>query len=391
MAQIDVSVFGQKAGKLFFEAEHHRYGFNYTAFAAPISLIMPCRNATYLWKQHLHPIFDMNMPEGYIFELFKNFLAKEYGYVDDFLIFSRLCPNIQSHLTYQSWCEVKRFPTFHLDDVLQNDTPDTFQYIVAQFLEKNAISGVQPKSLALLTNKESLSSREYIIKTWGDEYPQLALNEFFCLQAVAKAGIPVPTVQLSANNRFLVLERFNYDKDTGVYYGFEEIATLLGKNKEEKYSGSYEQIAKVVKTLTSDSLHELQHLYALIVMNFLLKNGDGHLKNFGILYNEDRSRTWLAPAYDVVNTTLYFPRDRPALSLFGKKIWFGRKKLEKFGVQHCSLSSKQAEDIFDQCANAVAETLRDVAAYMRQDDRCAVLGKQLTESWSQSLRAMKEG
>ena len=48
---------------------------------------------------------------------------------------------------------------------MQNDTQETFYKIVTTFLDKNAISGIQPKSLAILEDKESLISKEYIIKT----------------------------------------------------------------------------------------------------------------------------------------------------------------------------------------------------------------------------------
>ncbi len=66
-------------------------------------------------------------------------------------------------------------------------------------MHKNAISGVQPKTLAILKDKESLSSKEYIIKTWGgEEYPpQLALNEYFCLKAIEKVGVQIPNLKLS--------------------------------------------------------------------------------------------------------------------------------------------------------------------------------------------------
>ncbi len=45
---------------------------------------MHYRKSTYLWEFKLHPIFDMNLPKGYLFEIFKNLLSKEYGYIDDF-------------------------------------------------------------------------------------------------------------------------------------------------------------------------------------------------------------------------------------------------------------------------------------------------------------------
>ncbi len=51
----------------------------------------------------------------------------------------------------------------------------------------------------------------------------------------------------------------------------------------------------------------------MVVMNYFLKNGDAHLKNFGLFFSDDFSRIWLAPAYDVVTTTAYIFKDKPAL------------------------------------------------------------------------------
>jgi len=239
MSKIVVKVQNKPVGELFLE-EGKRYGFNYTEDSHAISLIMPYKASTYLWSDRLHPIFDMNMPEGYLFEVLKNHLNKKHGYINDFLLFSYLCPNIQSRLLFDSDMSDGELNTVDLDFVLQNDSDDTFVKLVKLFLGKNAISGVQPKTLALILDKDSLTTKEYIIKTWGAEYPCLAENEYFCLKAVEKAGVKIPTILLSNNKQFLVVERFNYNADTAEYLGFEEILGLLGKNKEQKYEGSYE-------------------------------------------------------------------------------------------------------------------------------------------------------
>ena len=75
MKDIEVKIDNKKVGQLFFEKNKNQYGFNYTLNYKPISLIMPYKNSTYLWKYKLHPIFDMNIPEGYLFEIFKKYLT----------------------------------------------------------------------------------------------------------------------------------------------------------------------------------------------------------------------------------------------------------------------------------------------------------------------------
>ena len=392
MEDIEVKINDKKVGQLFYEKDKNQYGFNYTQDYKPISLIMPYKNSTYVWKYKLHPIFDMNIPEGYLFEIFKKYLTKEYGYIDDFLVFSYICSNIQSRITYKSFLKKKEFFAFDLDEVLQNDSSDNFSKIVSAFLDKNAISGVQPKTLAILKDKESLSSKEYIIKTWGDEYPELALNEYFCLKAVEKTGVKIPNIRLSKNNKFLLVERFNYDKDTDSFLGFEELISLLGKNKEEKYSGSYEQIAKAIYSISTEKLESMRSLYKVIVMNYLLKNGDAHLKNFGILYNDDFSKICFAPAYDVVNTQVYFYNDKPALTLQGKKLWVGKKELVKFGEKDCYLSKSEAKSIYDECIDVLKESIEELKKYIKKNNSFKDVGTKMIDIWTLSLseKTMKE-
>lgn len=392
MKKIDVMVDEKKVGELFYEQDKNSYGFNYTANYKPISLIMPYRASTYNRKYKLHPIFEMNMPEGYLFEIFKKYLSKEYGYIDDFLIFSHLCVNIESRLSFKSWIAKNEFISFDIDEILHNDTPDTFSKILTTFLTKNAISGVQPKSFALLSDKESLSTKEYIIKTWGDEYSELALNEYFCLKAVERAGVTIPNIQLSKNHKFLLVERFNYDIKADEFLGFEEILVLLGKNRDEKYSGSYEQVAKVVYSVTTDKADSMNALYKTIVMNYLLKNGDAHLKNFGILYDKELKNIYFAPAYDIVNTVVYFNKDRPALSMFGKKLWFGKKELVKFGIESCYLSQSEATKLYVVCQNALKKSIEELESYVSTHSSFEEVGSKMVAMWklSQDEKTYKE-
>jgi serine/threonine-protein kinase HipA len=385
MKDIKVIINNHEVGNLFFEKEKNQYGFNYTHDFKPISLIMPYKLSTYIWHYKLHPIFDMNMPEGYLFEIFKKYLTKEYGYIDDFLVFSHICSNIQSRLSYKSFVNQKEFLSLDIDEVLQNDSQDTFTKIVTTFLDKNAISGVQPKSLALLKDKESLSTKEYIIKTWGEEYPQLALNEYFCLKAIEKTAVKIPNIQLSKNNKFLLVERFNYDKQSDSFLGFEEILTLLGKNKDEKYSGSYEQVAKVIYSITTNKLEDIKSFYKVVIMNYLLKNGDAHLKNFGILYNDDFSKIWFSPAYDVVNTVVYFHKDKPALTMQGKKLWLGKKELVKFGIQNCYLNENDANNIYENCIEVLKDSIEELEIYITTNKEFEGIGQKMIDSWKLSL------
>lgn len=385
MDKIDIKIDNTVCGELYYNKEQNEYIFNYKSSNKIVSLNMPYKVSSYIWKYHLHPIFDMHMPEGYLFELLKQHITKEYGYIDDFLIFSFLCSNIQSRLTFNSWIKTDTFLSVDLQEVIDNDTNDTFNKLVKTFLNKNAISGVQPKTLALLEDKESFTTKEYIIKTWGVEYKELSLNEYFCLETIKKTAIPTANVILSKNNKFLIVERFNYNPISNKFLGFEEILGLVGKNRDEKYGGSYELIAKVLYSVCTNKLETMSNFFTLLVMNYLLKNGDAHLKNFGILYDEDQKNISMAPVYDVVTTTAYYYKDKPALTMFGKKLWFGKKELIKFGIEYCYLSENEANNIYESSIATVKESIDELKVYIKTNPSFQNIGQKMIDSWSLSL------
>jgi serine/threonine-protein kinase HipA len=65
----------------------------------------------------------------------------------------------------------------------------------------------------------------------------------------------------------------------------------------------------------------MERLFTLIVINCALRNGDAHLKNFGIVYDDVQGEARLAPVYDLVTTSVYLPKDSLALTLNGTTRW----------------------------------------------------------------------
>lgn len=350
-----------------------------------IALSLPNTQKIYLYDYKFPPFLESFLPEGYLYEIFKNLLSKEYGKVDDYLIFSLLSSNIQSRVEFLSDLQNNiEFPTLDIDEILTNDSNDTFNSLLQTFLNKNAISGVQPKTIALLKEKEKLDTKEYIIKTWGDEYQDLALNEYFCLRAVQKAGVKTANIKLSKNNKFLIVEKFTLKSD-GSFYGFEEILSLMDKNKESKYDGSYEQIAKTIYSYTTYKKESMVAFYKTVVMNYLLKNGDAHLKNFGLLYDDDFKNIFYSPVYDVVNTVVYIYKDKPALMLEGKKIWHSKDTLIKFGQKSCLLTLSEAKKYYEECFEALVWAIDELESYLTENPDFKI-GKMMLDSWRLSLQ-----
>ncbi len=354
------------------QAENKKYILEYKDFdlSNSISLSLPNTQKFYISEFDFIPYFESFLPEGYLFEVFKNYLTKEYGYVDDYLLFSILAPNIEGRIKYGKSDDIEI--KFELDYILENDTDDIFNYLLNIFLRKNAVSGIQPKTVAILKDKEKLNIKNYIIKTWGDEFPYLAENEFISLKTVEFAGIKIPNIYLSKNKKFLIVERFDSKN-----LGFEEVLSLMGKVRAFKYNGSYEQVAKTIYQYLSDP-KEMEEFFKLIVMNYLLKNGDAHLKNFGLLFSDDLSEIHLSPAYDVVTTTAYIFKDKPALTLFGKKKWYYEELIE-FGRKYCFLDN--AKDLYDECIEAKNKGIKLLEEYINNNPHFEIIGKKMLDSW----------
>lgn len=347
----------QLAGDIFREDKH--YVFRYAPQATPeqfISLTMPVRTRDYEHTR-LHPIFEMHLPEGYLLAVIKRHFAKLVP-TDDLGLLSLLSASIRGRLQYKS--ETSTLPPLALEALLHPASQTLFNELVERFALHSPLSGVQPKVLAQVLNKATLKLDDYIIKAWGPEYPQLALNEYWCMKACQNAGITVPEFHLSDDGALFIMKRFDISAD-GTTLGFEDMCVLQARQRDDKYVGSYEQLAKTITLFVSPELKasSLQQFFKMMVLNQRLQNGDAHLKNFGVVY-ENINHIRLAPAYDVVSTTAYLRNDQSALTMMGSRKWWPRKDLIRFGINACGLTNKQAEALYDESIKALVVTAQDI-------------------------------
>lgn len=120
---------------------------------------------------------------------------------------------------------------------------------------------------------------------------------------------------------FLV-KRFDVLPDNTRYQqeDFAQIAQMSEETHEKnyKYDISYEEIALLLKKYASAYQIEVEKFFNLILFNYLINNGDAHLKNFSLYCNRLRNKTHLlTPAYDLLNTRLHIPHETAmALPLF---------------------------------------------------------------------------
>ncbi|PUE63340.1 type II toxin-antitoxin system HipA family toxin [Arcobacter caeni] len=357
MDKLAVKVDGKYVGNII--KENDEYIFDYVSEKNDdfISLIMPVRAKNYIHNK-LHPIFEMHLPEGYLLSIIKKHFSKILK-TDDFGLLKVMSPSIKGRLSYEMDANTKD-DALYLEDLLHPKSEKLFDELVSRFALSSALSGVQPKVLATIRNKATLKLDDYIVKSWGEEYKELALNEYYCMQVVRGADIAVPEFFISDDEKLFIMKRFDIVEENR-YLGFEDMCVLLGKQRDDKYDGTYEQIAKTIKIFVSNKhkKNSLKNFFKMTVINFLVQNGDAHLKNFGLVYDgiEDIR---LAPAYDVVCTTLYIKDDIPALHLLGSKKWWDKKYLLRFGVQSCDLTQSEVESCFEMCVNSLKTVLKEI-------------------------------
>src|SRR5215469_4867895 len=122
---------------------------------------------------------------------------------------------------------------------------------------------------------------------------------------------------------------------------------------------------------------------ALIVINCALRNGDAHLKNFGIVYDDVQGEARLAPVYDLVTTSVYLPKDSMALTLNGITKWASAKELQRLGETRMGATPARVRQILKRIDAAIADTSKEVHAYMKEHKEFIEIGNRMLQQWEQ--------
>lgn len=213
--------------------------------------------------------------------------------------------------------------------ILDFNAPEMDEEVAEQLRQNSktiSISGAQFKqSLVLEKNKLRLTkpgeAGQYILKPipfrppFGKE-KELPANEHLTMQ-IAKQGYGIAVAESALvffknGEPAYLTKRFDYATDVRKI-AQENFASIAGISKEKngqnyRYSGSYEDLAKVMKKHTVAYAVENEKLFERIVFNYLFSNGDAHLKNFSLQQTASGDYL-LSPAYDLIDTTIHIHTD----------------------------------------------------------------------------------
>lgn len=237
-----------------------------------------------------------------------------------------------------------------------------------------SISGVQSKiSLGFSGDRATLqvaiAEGRYILKPSGERFPHLPENEITTMRLAEVAGIDIPPcalVPLKDGSLAYVVTRFDRTPN-GKKLRQEDFCQLGELPPVDKYNGSAELCARLVRKYATEPVIENAKLFRRMVFVWLSGNGDMHLKNFSLLAGEDGLQR-LSPAYDLVCSVLVIKEDQLSLPVGGKKDRLSRRHWLEYATQHCKVPPPAANRAIDEVRGKLPDMLALVARAPLPDD-----------------------
>jgi len=128
-----------------------------------------------------------------------------------------------------------------------------------------------------------------------------------------------------------------------------------------------------------------------LLLNYAVRNPDCHAKNIVLLYTQ-RADVHLAPAYDVITTTVYagYQHNPPGISFMGRKTWEPGKMLGKFIAATFGIPAKVQSEIVDAISDAVSNTAPQVRAAMDQYAGVKELRARMLQTWNEGVIGLRD-
>ncbi|CAG9186421.1 type II toxin-antitoxin system HipA family toxin [Cupriavidus pampae] len=342
-----------------------------------VSLLMPpsAPAEEYLGYNGVPPPFQVSLPEGIVLEAIRTRFAKHIDVDNDMSLLRLVGRHTIGRTTFGG--------PLDLDATLQQNILDAARTegaaqrlieILKTSPEMFGVSGVMPKMSTFQTEKTrpgTVAAHGSIVKFDSPHYVGASLVEYACLKACSAAGLDVPAIELSPDRTSLTMSRFDIAPD-GSRRGFEDACALSGLFRSGKYNGSIEHLFEMIRFFVhpDDQATDRLAMLKLVMMNDALRNGDAHLKNFGLVY-DDVMRPRLSPVYDVLTTQVWFPQEVPALAMQktdprGTEKWLDQLDLERLA----SLSHCHDVDVVQMQAQCREIALQSMATTLDECPKC---------------------
>jgi len=366
-----------------------------------VSLTMRVRRESWLWDDVLHPVFQMNLPEGYLLQVLQEQFGPHIG-ASPMALLSVIGRNMIGRVQVAPVGAKLDEPATPIDvaSLLQGDnSEEAFAELVRRHAA-SGVSGVVPKFLDNATEhvrlgphkKATLLTHRHIIKGSSRLLPFVSLNEHLCMEVVRRL-MPAAATEISQDGQALVVHRFDVDEMGTRYWGMEDFCALLGLRPAAKYETTWERIAKAVRdhVPVASRPDVYRQMATLLLLTYALRNADCHAKNVALRYTSHND-VHLAPAYDMITTAAYpdYAKNPPAIAFMGKKTWDPGKSLQTFIAATFGLAPREQAEIVDRIGTAMAEAGPLIRRAMEEHPDFVETGKYMLLAWQQGLAGLRD-
>lgn len=288
-------------------------------------------------------------------------------------------------------CIKRFFGTTKLPEIEIDDK--TLNLLATETTNKGfTVPGVQ-KKLSLHLVSDSRKPRltlvnyptGYILKPQVAEFEALPESEQLIMTMADMAGIStVPHALIKGNAGLAYITKRvdrNLTSDKVEMFAMEDFCQLDLRLTEDKYRGSYERCAKIIKQYSSRVGIDMAEFYIRLVFCFIVGNSDMHLKNFSLIETAEGSGEYvLSPAYDLLPVNANMPADKEefALAMNGKKMNIRKGDFLKY-ADTCGISRKTAEKLIENLVKLTPKWLKMCEKSLLTDELKERLTKIITE------------
>ena len=260
-----------------------------------------------------------------------------------------------------------------------------------------SLAGAQEKTAVCVINGKIAMPNDdipttHIIKTALPKYIQSIQNEFICMNAAKQIGIIVPDVEIRKIDdlEFLLIERFDRDIDeycngnVDNFWGHtkdcetctnhsekqclrmkrilqEDFAQSLGIKSKDKYKVTFKDCLKVLNQTTAPAAVK-QEFVKRVIFNYLIGNTDAHSKNFSLSFYWEENFIDLAPAYDMLCSSIYDCDQRIAMKI-GKARFYNDVTEQDWQIfaQDLDISYKFVKSELERQENLIINIINSLA------------------------------
>lgn len=387
----------------------------------PVSISLPLQQAPFT-PEETRGFFEALLPEGLTRKTVAGWLRVDEGdYLSILRELGRECIGAlkitDTFIQEVKEPEYKKLTKKQLRELAQEGTQSSAKFITGSRISLAGASGKTGLYYDDIHDKWYMPFGDapgtHIVKQSHVRLSSIVTNEMLCMKTASLLGIDTAEsfiLDLGSGNDedvLFVTKRFDrsFRENSNEISGLpvpcrlhqEDFGQALKVRPEYKYetgNGSYlKKMFDLVRGNSANPIEDTLKLWDMVVFNYLIGNTDAHVKNFGIIYNEDLTKIRLAPAYDVLSTVIYEESTRDmAFSIGGtydiRSIT--RTDFENEAVK-CGIGPRMALRRFDDLCGGFEAALKKAVESLKNQgfDRAVDISREISKCQIGILKQMK--